>query len=211
MRLYSYWRSSASWRVRIGLKLKGLDVDLIPVDLRDGEQHGAIHRARNALGQVPVLEVEQGGQRRQLTQSLAILQWLESVHPDPPLLPQDPWACARAWQMAEVINAGTQPLQNLNTQRRVAALTATDGRLWCKEFINRGLTALEGMAAEDPQLFLAGQHPSVADCCLVPQLYNARRFSCDTKAWPHLMAIEARAMALDAFIQSHPDRQPDAH
>lgn len=211
MRLYSYWRSSASWRVRIGLQLKGLDVDLVPVNLRDGEQHGATHRARNALGQVPVLEVEHGGQRRQLTQSLAILQWLETVHPDPPLLPRDPWARARAWQMAEVINAGTQPLQNLSTQRRVAALTESDGGQWCKDFITEGLSALEGMAAQDPQPFLAGSHPTVADCCLVPQLYNARRFSCDTTAWPHLVAIEARAMALEAFTHSHPDRQPDAH
>lgn len=211
MRLFSYWRSSASWRVRIGLQLKGLQVDLIPVNLRDGEQHGANHRARNQLGQVPVLEVEHGGQARQLTQSLAILQWLDATHPSPPLVPEDPWGRARAWQMAEVINSGTQPLQNLSTQRRVAALTSTDGQLWCREFINRGLSALEAMAAEEPHRFLAGDAPSVADCCLIPQLYNARRFSCDIGAWPHLEAIEAEAMALDAFCQTQPKLQPDAH
>jgi len=211
MRLFSYWRSSASWRVRIGLRLKGLDAEIVPVNLRQGEQWAEPHLSRSGLGQVPVLEVQHKGEHRRLTQSLAILQWLDALQPSPPLIPPGPWAAARAWQMAEVINAGTQPLQNLTTQREVARLSNTDGQGWCREFITRGLDVLETMASQEHHRFLASTEPTIADCCLVPQIYNARRFACDTERWPRLMAVEAEAMALPAFRLSHPDHQPDAH
>ena len=211
MRLYGYWRSSASWRVRIGLALKGMDVDCVAVNLRQGDQHSDDHRDINPLAQVPVLEWEEAGQTRRLTQSLAILQWLDAVEPSPSLVPQSPWERARAWQLSEIINAGTQPLQNLSTQRAVAAEGQTDGREWCRHFIDKGLTALEALVAHETTPFLAGDVPTIADCCLIPQLYNARRFGCDMDQWPRLLLVEAHALSLPAFIDTHPERQPDAH
>lgn len=215
MRLYGYWRSSASWRVRIGLALKGLDVEIVPVHLvRDGgEQHGDDHAARNPLHQVPVLEVPSPDAADprpiHLTQSLAILAWLDATHPEPRLIPEDPFGRARAWQLAEVVNSGIQPLQNLNVLQRLAAL-GVDEKAWARDAIARGLTALEALVADVESPFLVGATPTIADLCLVPQLYNARRFGIDLSTCPTLTRVEANCEALPAFAAAHPDRQPDA-
>lgn len=210
MKLYGYWRSSATWRVRIGLALKGLDADVVPVDLKNGQQRDVSHRQRSPLGQVPVLEWNEGEKTRQLSQSLAILQWLDTIHPSPALLPQSPWERARAWQLAEAINAGTQPLQNLHTQRRLKQISTASTADWSHDFIVEGLDALETMASQEPGRFLVGDQPSIADCCLIPQLYNARRYGCDMQRWPRLRAVESAALQLPAFTDTHPNRQPDA-
>lgn len=211
MRLYGYWRSSATWRVRIGLRIKGVAHEVVPVHLiRDGGEHRLpAHLARNPMGQVPVLELVVDGQVVHLTQSLAILGYLEQVAPTPALLPADPIRRAQAWAMAEVVNSGIQPLQNLTVGRRVSALGG-DATAWNREVIAEGLAALERLAAAAPGPFLGGEAPSIADCCLVPQLYNARRFDVDVRGLGRLLEAEAACVALPAFQAAHPDAQPDA-
>lgn len=209
MKLYGYWRSSASWRVRIALEWKGLSFENVPVHLvKDGgEQLKNDHTARNPLAQVPVLEV--GGE--QLSQSLAILEYLEEAHPTPALLPEDKIARARVRQLAEVVNSGIQPLQNLFVLLKVRDEFKQDHTEWAAFFIKRGLDALEKMAQQTAGTFLVGDAVSLADLCLVPQLYNARRFKLDVEAlWPTLARVEASCNALEAFQAAHPDRQIDA-
>lgn len=203
--LYSYWRSSASWRVRIALHLKGLEYVYVPVNLLRGEQRGDEHRARNPMAQVPSLDFGD----LLLNQSVAILEALDERHPEPPLLPSD-WADrARARALAEMINAGIQPLQNLRITKHIASLGG-DKQAWGREVIQDGLAAVQDVAQASAGRYLVGNRPTVADLHLVPQLYNARRFGCDLDSLPLLTAIEARCEALPAFAAAHPDRQPDA-
>jgi maleylpyruvate isomerase len=211
LKLYGYWRSSSAWRVRIALLYKGLPFENHPVHLlRDGgEQHTAGYKAINPMSEVPTLELGSGVEVRRLTQSLAILRYLESMAPSPALVSADPFAAARAWQLAEIVNAGTQPLQNAGVLRRVKELGGDD-QAWARHFIARGLSALEVFAAESAGAFLVGDSVSVADVCLIPQLYNARRFGVDLGGYPTLTRVEARCVQLPAFVDSHPDRQPDA-
>jgi maleylpyruvate isomerase len=211
MKLYGYWRSSSAWRVRIALAWKGVPYDYQPVHLvRDGgEQHGATYRAVNPMEEVPTLEFEEDGQLRRLTQSLAIIDYLEAYAPSPPLFPRAPFLRARARQLAEIINAGTQPLQNSGVLARVKSLGA-DEAAWARHYIARGLGALELVAKETAGAFLIGEAVSVADVLLVPQLYNARRFSVPLEPYPLLGRIEASCVTLPAFADSHPDKQPDA-
>jgi maleylpyruvate isomerase len=211
MKLYGYWRSSATWRVRIGLNLKGLAYDYQPVHLvKDGgEQKTDTHRARNPLGQVPVLEVEADGKVVHLSQSLAILQWLDEVYPTPAILPADAIGRARARQLSEVVNAWIQPLQNLDTLARVEALGG-DRAVWARAAIADGLGALEATVRDTAGTFLVGDSPTLADICLVPQLYNARRFGVDVTPFPTLLRVEKACEALPAFQAAHPDVQPDA-
>lgn len=208
MKLYGYWRSSSAWRVRIGLGLKGLDYINQPVHLvRDGgEQHADAHVARNPMRQVPVLEVDRDGEPVFISQSLAILAFLET-YPGPSLIPEEPFARARAWQLAEMVNSGIQPLQNLAVLKAIEAMGGDRAR-WGHEAIVRGFDALEAVAGDGP--FLAGDAPSIADICLVPQMYNARRFKVALDPYPTLTRIEAACQALPAFQAAHPDRQPDA-
>ena len=210
-RLYGYWRSSCSWRVRIALEMKGLEWTYEPVHLvKDGgEQHLESYRARNPLRQVPTLEVEHHGQTRRLTQSLAICRYLDSRFPEPPLVPADPWLGARAWQLAEIVNSGIQPLQNLDVLTRIKVTNIEPGR-WARDFIEKGLTALERETAEVAGAHSVGDAPSIADVCLVPQLYNARRFGLDLDAFPTLVRVEKACLSLPAFTKTHPDLQPDA-
>lgn len=207
MKLYAYWRSSASWRVRIGLALKGIPYTTVPVNLLHGDQIAGPHRERSPLGQVPVLELADG---TQLTQSIAILIWLDSYRPSPALLPADPLDRARSLALAEVINAGTQPLQNLTLLKAITALGG-DRKAWGHDAIEQGLAAYDSLAAVHAGAFSVGDAVSIADLALVPQLYNARRFDVDVERWPRLLAIEARCAALPAFAAAHPDRQVDAN
>ena len=216
LRLYNYWRSSASYRVRIGLGWKGLAYDYVAIDIvrggtdGTGGQHDADYRARNPMGQVPVLELtEDDGHALRLVQSLAILEYLDERWPTPPLLPANRADRAQARALAEIINAGIQPLQNLPTLAQVAKLGG-DRTAWVAGFVHRGLAAFDAQAAASAGRFCVGDEPSIADCCLVPQLYSARRFGVDPAPWPRLIAIEAACAELPGFAAAHPDRQPDA-
>ena len=204
MRLYHYPRSSSSWRVRIALHHKDIAVESVLVDLHADANHTAQHRQRNPIAQVPVLEWEEEGELRQLAQSLAIVLYLEQRWPARPLLPADPYARARAWQLAELVNAGIQPHQNLYAIRHLDR-QGGDGRAWARHHIQRGLDALE-LEAQKGGTFLIGDRPTVADICLIPQLYSARGVGLDDTAWPTLVRIDAACAALPAFQAAHPDR-----
>ncbi len=212
MRLYNYWRSSASWRVRIALAWKGIPYEYVAVNLvRDGgEQKAEAHRARNPMMQVPTLAWEEGGATRQLSQSLAILEYLEERWPERPLLPRDPYLRAKARQLAEVVNSGVQPLQNLEPQRYVREELKGDAAAWTRHFIERGMAALEAEARETAGRYLVGDEVSFADLCLVPQMFATRRFAGDAGAYPTLLRVEAACLELEAFRAAQPERQPDA-
>lgn len=209
--LRSYFRSSASWRVRIALNYKGLPYETVPVHLlrEGGEQHGDEHRHLNPMEQLPVLLID----GTPLAQSLAILEYLEEVHPEPSLLPRDPLARARVRQLAEIVNSGIQPVQNLFVMQQLGAQLGADRQAqqaWSRFFIERGLRALEALVAAYGGIYSVGDGISIADVCLVPQLYNARRFSVDLSHMPRLTAIEGRLASLPAFVAAHADHQPDA-
>lgn len=207
--LHNYWRSSASHRVRIGLGLKGLAYEYVAVNILRNDQAAEAHRARNPLAQVPALEViEDDGARRTIHQSLPILEYLEDRWPAVPILPRDPWLRARARGLAEIVNSGIQPHQNLTTTNRIKALGA-DPAPWVRGFISEGLVAFARAAAETAGAFCVGDSPTIADCCLVPQLAAARRFDVDLAALPLLLEIETRCLALPAFADARPDQQPD--
>lgn len=198
--LYDYYRSSASYRVRIALGLKGADHDRVPVNLLDGEQKDDAYRARNPQGFVPMLEAD--GER--LTQSLAIIFWLDARFPEPPLRPDDPHVLA----LALTIAADIHPVNNLRVMKHLARLgigqEARDD--WYRHWIREGFDALEALAAPRAGRFLAGDEVTLADICLVPQMYNARRFEVDLAPYPILLRADAAAAALDAFAAAHPDR-----
>jgi maleylpyruvate isomerase len=213
MKLYSYWRSSASWRVRIALAWKGIPYEYRAVNLvrGGGEQYGATYVAEvNPLSQVPVLELDGEGPPRRIAQSLAIIEYLEERFPEPALLPAEPWLRARARQMAEITNAGIQPFQNTPTLSHVRDVMRGDEKAWLRHFLDRGLRALERSARETAGTFLVGGSPTVADVCLVPQLYSARRFDVPLDPFPTLVRVESACNALPPFASAHPDRQPDA-
>ena len=209
--LHNYWRSSASYRVRIGLGLKQLPYDYVAVNLLAAEQGAETYRARNPMAQVPTLEItEADGRTIALTQSLAILEYLDERWPEPAVLPRDLYLRARARQLAEIINSGIQPMQNSGTVRRVVALGGNETD-WMRPFIADGLAAFARTAAETAGAFCVGDAPTLADVCLVPQLAAVHRFGipldprCD-----RLLEIEARCLALPAFASAAPARQPDA-
>lgn len=214
MKLYGYWRSSSAWRVRIALALKKLPHEYVAVRLgRDsGEQNQAAFLAVNPQSQVPVLELDvRPGETtpRRIAQSMAILEYLEEQFPVPALLPGDPWLRARARQLAEVVNSGIQPYQNLPLLTYVKEALGGDDAATARHFIERGLRALEALAAETVGTFLVGNAPTFADIYLVPQLYGARRFGADPSAFPTLLRVEAACAALPAFQSAHPDQQAD--
>jgi maleylpyruvate isomerase len=210
---YDYWRSSSAWRVRIALHFKQISVERRAVNLlaEGGEQHQADFQALNPLSEVPVLVVDDAaGAPRVIAQSMAILHYLEERFPAPPLLPADPWLRARARQLAEMVNAGIQPFQNLSLQQRLRANGIADPALVARQSNARGLGALEALAPETAGRFLIGDAPTLADVYLVPQLYAARRYDVDLAPFPGLLRIEAACAALPAFAAAHPDLQPDA-
>lgn len=206
--LYAYWRSSASWRVRIALGIKEQPYELMAVNLREGEQGAQPQRDRNPMEQVPTLVIEDGGRSWRLNQSLAICRWLDDAFPNPPLVPQESNLGALVWELAEIINAGTQPLQNLRVLKEVKALGG-DADGWAREAIRRGLEAFAQRLPETPGPFSCGERPSLADVCLVPQLHNARRFDVPLANLGRLVEIDQACSELPAFFDAHPDQQPD--
>ena len=208
--LHNYWRSSASHRVRIGLALKELAYDYVVVNILKREQHSDAHMARNPMGQVPALEItEDDGSVRCIAQSLPILEYIDERWPEKPILPRDLYLRARCRGLAEIINSGIQPLQNLTTTKAVKAFGG-DEVVWPKTFIADGLAAFERATSEVAGTFCVGDEPSIADCCLIPQLASARRFGVDIAKHSLLLRIEERCLAMPAFANAAPDRQPDA-
>tara|TARA_B100001750_G_scaffold241636_1_gene253538 strand:+ start:1418 stop:2080 length:663 start_codon:yes stop_codon:yes gene_type:complete len=212
VRLYSYWRSSASWRARIALGLKGIQPTIVPIHLvKDGgEQHSADYVALNPMAQVPLLVWDdEAGATHTLTQSLAMMAFLDRAVPEPALVPADPLLAGRAWELAEIVNSGIQPMQNTTTLQLVDSLGG-DRKAHAAGAIAKGLAAMETRAATlGTDTFFFGTGPSIAEVCLVPQLYNARRFGLDPEAYPRLLAAEAACAELAAFASAHPDAQPD--
>ena len=213
MKLYTFFRSSASYRVRIALNLKNIQYDQAPIHLRrgGGEQLGAAYKAINPQALVPALE-DNG---KILTQSLAIIEYLEEKHPNPALLPGDPSERALVRSMAMIIACEVHPIQNLRVLNHVkATYNQTDAQVnqWAQHWIDVGLAALEQMIVTQPRRgkFCFGDTPTIADICLVPQLGNARRYGCDLAKYPAILEIEKNCMALAAFANAAPEKQPDA-
>ena len=205
MILHGYWRSGTSYRTRIALNLKGLAYEQLGVDLRAGEQKSAAFLALNPQGLVPALEVEDVV----LTQSPAILEWLEETYPDPPLLPANATDSAIVRAMAATVACDIHPLNNLRVLKAVRALGA-DADAWAAQWIEPGFAALEAMIRRHGGGFVFGATPTLADCHLVPQVYSAERFGVDLAPYPRLFAAAEHARAHPAFAAAHPDRQPDA-
>ena len=211
MKLYGYFRSSAAYRVRIALALKGLAYEYVPVHLVKGEQRSESYRALNAQQLVPTL----GDERGTFTQSLAIIEYLDERHPEPPLLPKAPEARARVRAIALAIACDIHPLNNT---RVLQYLTGTLGasedakNAWYRHWIDLGLAALEAGLASDMAtgVFCHGDRVTLADLCLVPQLANARRYKIPLEAYPTLTRIDAECRKLEAFANAAPERQPDA-
>ncbi len=213
MKLYTFFRSSASYRVRIALNLKGLEYEHVPIHLRrsGGEQFSPEYKAKNPQALVPTLE--DGG--RLLTQSLAIIEYLEELYPEPPLLPKEPADRALVRAMALAIACEVHPIQNLrvlNYLKSEFKLGDLEANRWAQHWIGLGFSALEEMVRAAPKRgkFCFGDAPTLADLCLVPQLSNARRFGCDLSAYPTLVQIDAHGATLPAFTKAAPENQPDA-
>jgi maleylacetoacetate isomerase/maleylpyruvate isomerase len=205
--LYSHWRATAPYRVRIGLALKGLAYDYLPLDLAKGAQHAPAYRALNPQALSPALVADGVA----LTQSLAILEWLDETCPEPPLLPKDPLGRARVRAMAGVVACDIHPLNNLRVDKALQALAVSDAerRAWAVRWIADGFSVLEPMIARDGAGFAYGDAATLADCCLVPQVWAAEaRYGLDLSPWPALAAAARCAMAHPAFEAAHPDRQP---
>ncbi|HYG90444.1 MAG TPA: maleylacetoacetate isomerase [Azospirillum sp.] len=212
MKLYSYYRSSAAYRVRIALNLKGLTAEYVPVHLRKGEQKAPPFAALNPQKLVPALATDDGAL---LTQSLAIIEWLEEVHPHPALLPPEPDERARVRALALAIACDIHPLNNLRVLHHLRDRLGQDeeGRnAWYRHWVTEGFAALEALLANDPRTgrFCHGDQPTLADVCLVPQVYNAERVSCDLTPFPTIVRLAEAARALPAFADAAPERQPDA-
>ncbi len=204
--LHDYFRSSAAYRVRIALNLKGIHYESRPVDLRSGEQKSANYRALNPQGFVPMLEID--GLR--LTQSLAIIVYLDQHYPEPPLMPADSADQAHVRALALTIACDIHPLNNLRVLKYLGGslgIEEDQRDAWYRHWVSEGLAALEALVGHRSSDFLFGNAVSLADVCLVPQLYNARRFDVPLDAFPTLVRADASASALPAFASAHPDKQ----
>ncbi len=208
MKLYSYWRSTTSYRVRIALHLKGIDFDLEPVDLLSGEQTADAYAALNPIKGVPTLVTDDG---TVLTQSMAILDYLDHLKPDPALLPQDdPTLRARVLAAAMVFATDVHPVNNLKVVKKLRGLTdEATGIAWMQDWMQQGFAAYAALINPDAP-FSFGDTPGLADICLVAQAYNAHRWNVDLSPFPRLQAIEARCLALPAFDAAKPENQKDA-
>ena len=205
--LHSAKRASAPYRVRIGLSLKGLAFELRPVDLVTNAHHTDAYRGLNAQALVPTLEVD----GRPLTQSLAILEWLDETFPEPRLLPTDPFDRATVRAMAEIIACDIHPLNNLRILRALAALEVDEEHrnAWATRWISDGFSALEPMIARHGGAFAFGDTPGLVDCLLVPQVFNASRFNVDLSPFPAIQAAVDRAAQHPAIAAAHPDHHPE--
>lgn len=213
MKLHTYYRSSASYRVRIALNLKGIAFEAAYIHLskNGGEQFGAAFSSLNPQNLLPVLE----DGANTLTQSLAIIEYLDEVFPATPLMPATPVGRARVRELSLAIACDIHPLNNLRVLKYLSGTlgaSVEQKNTWYRHWVNVGLTALEKRLAQDPATgrFCHDDQPSVIDCCLVPQIYNAKRFDCDLSVFPTIMRIVDSCEALEAFQLAYPDRQPDA-
>jgi maleylacetoacetate isomerase len=208
--LHSYWRATAPYRVRIGLALKGLAYDYVAVNLLEGAQRADAYAATNPQHLVPSLTTDDGV----LTQSLAILEWLDETYPSPPLLPKAARDRAVVRAMAEIVACDIHPLNNLRILQALAGLGhpmgGPDQQAWGARWIADGFAALEPMVVRHGRGFAFGETPTIADCCLVPQIWSSNRFGVDLAPYPALRAIYDRAGQHPAFQAAHPERQPDA-
>ena len=215
MKLYNFFRSGTSHRLRIALNLKGLGVEYVAVDLRAEQHLGAVYRALNPQGLVPALQLDADDDHQVLIQTPAIIEWLEERYPTPPLLPGDRNARARVRALAAIVGCDIHPVNN---RRILEALRhdfgADDAAVnrWCAMWIADGLDAIEALLATDPTrgAFCFGQAPTLADVYLVPQLESARRFKVDLGRWPLISAVDAACGEIDAFRRAAPASQPDA-
>ncbi|TSE35870.1 maleylacetoacetate isomerase [Tepidimonas charontis] len=225
MKLYNYFRSGTSFRVRIALNLKGLSYDYVPVHLAKGEQHGAAYRALSPDSLVPLLDVEGDPDHALLSQSMAIIEYLDETHPEPPLMPRDPLGRARVRALAQTVACEIHPLNNLRVLKYLAGplgLDEAQRTTWYNHWVREGLRhyerRLQQLAEEraraglPPSIYSYGDTPTLADCCLVPQIVNGQRFGLRVEDLdvPLTLAVYERCMALDAFQRAHPARCPDA-
>lgn len=211
MKLHGYFRSSAAFRVRIALNLKNMTVDTALVNLQAGDQSSAAFRAVNPQGRVPALEVDD----HVLVQSMAIIEYLEETVPDPALLPQDPLGRARVRAISNIISCDIHPLNNLAVLNYLKdRLDADEDRRteWYRHWVAEGFAGVEPLLAGSAETgrFCHGDRPGLADICLVPQVFNAQRFDCDLTTYPTIMRIFDDCMAVDAFDQAQPAKQPEA-
>ena len=211
MKLYSFFRSGTSHRLRIALNLKGVATDYVAVDLRVDEQQGEAFKAVNPQQMVPALDTG----KQVLIQSPAIIEWLEEKHPMPALLPAGPDDRAHVRALAAMVGCDIHPLNNrrvLQTLRKQFGANEDAINAWCATWISAGFDAYEALIAADTQRgrFSFGDAPTLADVYLIPQVESARRFNVDLTKWPHIMAVEKACMALEAFQQAAPGQQPDA-
>lgn len=210
--LHGYWRSGTSYRTRIALNLKGLDYAQVTHDLRKGEQKDPAYLALQPQGLVPALEVGEGDERRAIPQSVAILEWLEDVYPEPALLPADPADRAMVRAMCAAIGSDIHPVNNLRILKQLKRMghdqEAIDG--WARHWIAEGFSALETTIARHGVGHCFGDTMTLVECYLVPQVYSAERFGADLSPYPALMTAYEAALADPAVAAAHPDRQPDA-
>lgn len=208
MILHGYFRSTASWRVRIALGLKALEAVQVIHHLRKGEQRAPEYLALNPQGLLPAFVADDGAV---LTQSLAIIEYLDETSPEPSLLPADPMQRARVRAVAQAVACDIHPVQNLKVLQRLRDLGLGEEvvQAWAATVIEEGLDAVDKLLAGQPGPFAFGDAPTLADLCIVPQLGNARRFGVEVR-WPRLMALEAACLELPAFQNAVPGRQPDA-
>jgi maleylacetoacetate isomerase/maleylpyruvate isomerase len=206
--LHSAWRATAPYRVRIGLALKDVDYDYIPVDLIAGQQREPAYKAVNPQGLTPALDIGD----RILTQSLAILEWLEEEYPGPPILPGTALDRATVRAMALIVACDIHPLNNTRVGRQLNKMGIDQPGIlaWSQRWIVDGFDALEPMVAKHGKGFAFGDTPTMADCCLVPQVYSSQRFEVDLAPYPAIRAVAERAAEHPAFQAAHPSKQPDA-
>jgi maleylpyruvate isomerase len=210
LNLYSYWRSSCSWRVRIVLNHKGIDYKITPIHLiKEGGQQTKDYFAKiNPMQKVPALELDFHDKKVHIVESTAICEFLEDEFPEKSIYPKDNLLKAKTRAICSEIASGIQPLQNLSTLNHLEKLGVNKAD-WAKEYISKGLTAVEKLVNETRGKFCVGDEVSLADAFLIPQLYNARRFNVDLSVYPSILEIEKNASELDAFVNAHPDKQPD--
>jgi maleylacetoacetate isomerase/maleylpyruvate isomerase len=209
LKLYTYFRSSAAFRVRIALNLKGLKYEPVFVHLAKGEHRAAPYAGVNAQGLLPSLELDDG---TRLTQSLAIIEYLDEKHPQPPLVPKESLARARVRSLSLLVASEIHPLNNLRVLQHLKRLGQTQEQVdtWYRYWIADGLAKLEAELRDKAGKFCHGDAPTMADCCLVPQIFNAKRYNSDLAPYPTTMRVFDACMKLDAFDRAQPSQQPDA-